>query len=320
MNRALSTMLFATILVACQPGDKPGSEYMPDMAHGPAYKAFAPNLVTRNGITMQRPVAGTIARGRQPFHYEKGDAEAMRAGRELTNPFHPTPQILEKGKVLYQTYCLVCHGEEGKGDGPIASKIPPPPSYKSDRLLAYPPGRIFHVITRGANKMPSYAAQLSPEDRWLIITYVRAQLQGLPEAPPGTGMGSELGTDTGAAPAPGAAPTPGAPSAPGSTPAPAPGAAPPPASGGAPAPGATPAPASGAKPASGSTPAPGAAPASGSAPTPAPGAAPASGSTSPPASSPPSGSTPAPKPASGSTSPPAAGSTPAPASGSGDRP
>jgi mono/diheme cytochrome c family protein len=38
----------------------------------------------------------------------------------------------------------------------------------------------------GSNKMPSYAAQLSPEDRWLIITYIRAELQELQEAAPGT--------------------------------------------------------------------------------------------------------------------------------------
>jgi len=178
--------LIAVCIAACQPGDQPGAEYMPDMARGPAYKAFAPNQATRNGITLQRPVPGTIARGYHPFHYTRGDAEGERAGRELTNPFHPTSQVLEKGKALYETYCLVCHGEQGKGDGPIATKIPPPPSYKSERLMGFLPGRIFHVVTLGSNKMPSYAAQLSPDDRWLIITYVRDALQGMPEAAPGS--------------------------------------------------------------------------------------------------------------------------------------
>jgi mono/diheme cytochrome c family protein len=179
--------VLASGVAACQPGDQPGSEYIEDMARGPAYKAFAPNQATRNGITLQHPVAGTIARGYHPFHYGKGDAEAARAGRELTNPFHQDdPVALEKGKFLFETYCLVCHGAEGKGDGPIASKIPPPTSYKSERVMGFLPGRIFHVITLGSNKMPSYAAQLSPEDRWLIITYIREKLQQLVEPPPGT--------------------------------------------------------------------------------------------------------------------------------------
>jgi len=190
MTRTISPIRFAAILSllsllgACQPGDQPGPEYMPDMARGPAYKAFAPNQATRNGITLQRPVAGTIKRGARPFHYGKGDTEAVRAGIELANPLGATAPVLAKGKALYEIYCLVCHGAEGKGDGPIAAKIPPPPSYRSERLLGYPPGRIFHVITMGANKMPSYAAQLAPEERWLVITYLRSQLQGLPEAAP----------------------------------------------------------------------------------------------------------------------------------------
>jgi len=231
MTRAIPAILFAPILslvLACEPGDQPGPEYMPDMARGPAYKAFAPNQATRNGITLQRPVVGTIKRGYQPFHYGKGDAEAIRAGAELTNPFHATAPVLAKGKALFEIYCLVCHGAEGKGDGPISTKIPTPPSYKSDRLLGYPPGRIFHVITMGANKMPSYAAQLAPEERWQVITYVRSQLQGLPEASPGSPPAP-------AAPAPDAPPAPATPGA-GATPTPAPPA--PPASG-------SPAPASG---------------------------------------------------------------------------
>jgi mono/diheme cytochrome c family protein len=131
-------------------------------------------------------VPGTIARGYHPFHYGKGDAEGERAGRELTDPYHPDELTLAKGKMLYEIYCLVCHGEKGKGDGPIATKIPPPASYKSDRVMGFLPGRLYQVITMGSNKMPSYAAQLPPDDRWLIITYIRAELQELQEAAPGT--------------------------------------------------------------------------------------------------------------------------------------
>jgi len=160
-------------------GNTKSLEYFPDMARGPAYKAYAPNPVTRDGLTLQRPVAGTIARGYQPFHYGAGEPEAVRAGHELTNPYRPTPQVLEDGKFLYQTYCLVCHGAAGKGDGPIASKIPPPPSYKSARVLAFPPGRIFHVVTMGSGKMQSYATQLAADERWKVVTYVTTVLQAL---------------------------------------------------------------------------------------------------------------------------------------------
>jgi mono/diheme cytochrome c family protein len=156
---------------------------MPDMVRGPAYKAFAPNPATRDGLTLQRPVAGTIPRGYMPFHYKAGEEEAARAGRELHSPYASTPETLEKGKALFEIYCVICHGERGLGDGPIASKIPAPPSYLSTRVMAFPPGRIFHVITLGAGKMPSYAVQLNADDRWKIVTYVRSTLQGRAEVP-----------------------------------------------------------------------------------------------------------------------------------------
>lgn len=178
---AMSVALMILLVVAgCgASGNSRAYEYMPDMARGPAYKAFAPNPVTHDGLTLQRPVSGTIPRGYQPFHFGPGDQEAERAGRELQDPYHATPRTLEEGKALYNTYCIVCHGEQGKGDGPISSKIPPPPSYVSDRLMKFQPGRIFHVVTMGAGKMPSYAAQLSADERWKIVTYVHASLQGL---------------------------------------------------------------------------------------------------------------------------------------------
>ncbi len=143
-------------------GEDRALEYMPDMARGPAYKAFAPNAATRDGLTLQRPVAGTIARGHELFHYGSGEEEAMRAGRELSNPLALTTAPCRKGKAAVQTYCVVCHGPAGKGDGPSPERSRQPPAYTSGRVAAFPPGRIFHVVTMGSGKMPSYAAPLAP--------------------------------------------------------------------------------------------------------------------------------------------------------------
>jgi mono/diheme cytochrome c family protein len=179
------TVVVATaVLVGCgATSNRRAYEYMPDMYRDAAYKAFAPNPVTRDGLTLQRPVAGTIPRGYFPFHYGAGEQEAERAGRELHDPYQSTQRTLEEGSALFTTYCLVCHGAQGKGDGPISGKIPPPPSYLSDRLMQFPAGRFFHVITMGSGKMPSYASQLSADERWKIITYVQTSLQGRREQP-----------------------------------------------------------------------------------------------------------------------------------------
>ena len=60
---ATCAIVAASALAACQPGDEPGAEYIEDMARGPGYKAFAPNQAFHNGITLQRPVPSTNARG-----------------------------------------------------------------------------------------------------------------------------------------------------------------------------------------------------------------------------------------------------------------
>jgi len=165
-------------LGGCDMREARAREYMPDMARGPSYKAFAPNPATADGLTLRPPVAGTIARGRLPFHYGAGEPEAERAGRELTNPLPLTARTLAEGQSLFLTYCAVCHGDSGRANGPLAGKIPPPPGYSTERVMAFAPGRMFHVITAGSKRMPSYAGQLSAGERWKVVTYVQTVLQG----------------------------------------------------------------------------------------------------------------------------------------------
>src|SRR3954468_12423564 len=97
--RWLLAPLATVAIVGCgASGNERAREYMPDMARGPAYKAFAPNPATSDGLTLRAAVAGTIARGYHPFHYGTGEPEAVRAGRELTNPLSPTPRTLGEGQ------------------------------------------------------------------------------------------------------------------------------------------------------------------------------------------------------------------------------
>ena len=150
-----------------------GYEYMPDMTASVPYDTFARNPVLKTGMTQRLPVPGTIPRGFLPIHYANTAEDAERAGRELSFPQPPTAAAVEQGKRSYETFCAVCHGPAGDGDGPLVPLIPNPPAYSSERVRPMPPGRLFHVITFGSGRMPAYASQIAAADRWPIVAYVQ---------------------------------------------------------------------------------------------------------------------------------------------------
>ena len=134
-----------------------------------------------NGRTMQMPVAGTIARGDMPYLFA-GDPEGAAAG--LVNPVPVTAENLATGQHRYRVFCQPCHGPRAEGNMSLTAKFPRPPSLHSTKVREWPDGRVFHVLTEGQNSMPSYAAQISKEDRWRVVHYVRA-LQRSRNAPDG---------------------------------------------------------------------------------------------------------------------------------------
>jgi len=154
---------------------RPNFEFLPQMAHSPRYNAFAPNPNFADGTTLQRPEPGTIARGSMPLHYTATPQDALRAGEELKSPLDlSNVRARERGAFVFSNFCAVCHGAGGAGNGPVAQRgYPPPPSLLADHALKMKDGQVFHVLTYGQNNMPSYASQLSREDRWNVILYVR---------------------------------------------------------------------------------------------------------------------------------------------------
>jgi mono/diheme cytochrome c family protein len=166
MSKSLLAIAAATALTvgltACK-HESPNTIYMPDMVYTPALKA---QMVG----TMRMPVQGTVPRDFEPYH----ETDVLQAGRDLKNPLTPTATVLRRGQSVYNTYCIVCHGPHGMGDGTIVPKFPRPPSLQSDKVRGYADGSIYHVISMGQNLMPSYASQIAPGDRWATILYVRA--------------------------------------------------------------------------------------------------------------------------------------------------
>lgn len=174
-------LLIVLVALACltlameRDSSKPNFEIMPDMAHSVPYDSFAPNPNFYDGKTLQPPIPGTIARGEQPLYYNATPEDAIRAGEELHNPCSATDEAaLARGAKVFAVYCAPCHGGAGRGDGLVAQRgFPPPPSFHADRALTMKDGQMFHVVTYGFGNMPSYAAQVSREDRWKAILHIR---------------------------------------------------------------------------------------------------------------------------------------------------
>lgn len=97
------------------------------------------------------------------------------AGRPATAPVAPSAESLQRGQVLYGYNCQVCHGPGGQGDGPLSGYFTPKPfDLTSDTVQKLPDDEIFMVITQGRDPMPSLAENLSPEERWDMVNYVRS--------------------------------------------------------------------------------------------------------------------------------------------------
>ena len=164
---------------------KPNFEFLPQMAHSPRYNAFAPNPNFADGSTLQRPGPGTIPRGYALLHYAATQQDALRAGEELKSPVGPDNLwARQRGEFVFANFCAVCHGAGGGGNGPVPQRgYPAPPSLLMEHAIKMKDGQMFHVLTYGQNNMPSYASQLSREDRWNLILYVRAMQEAATPTP-----------------------------------------------------------------------------------------------------------------------------------------
>jgi mono/diheme cytochrome c family protein len=160
-----------------------------DMHDQPKYKGYRASGFYDDLRSARPPIEGTVARG------HLNDAEGLFTGIEdgallQQLPFPLEPDLLARGRERYDTFCSPCHDRTGGGGGIVVLRgYKRPRSFHTDEVRRMPVGHYFQVVSNGFGVMPSYAAQISPRDRWVIAAYIRvlqlsqnAVLGDVPEA------------------------------------------------------------------------------------------------------------------------------------------
>jgi mono/diheme cytochrome c family protein len=140
-----------------------------DMANEPRENPLSPSSFFKDDRSARPLIDNTVMRGTialDPLFIPK-DSNAF--------PLPLTQELLARGQDRYNIFCSPCHGLQGDGNGMVAMRgMKHPPTYHQDRLRNVPVGYLFDVITNGFGAMNDYSMQLTPRDRWAVVSYVRA--------------------------------------------------------------------------------------------------------------------------------------------------
>jgi len=123
---------------------------------------------------MRQPPEGTVPRERQTLRPEITTGKDRNGQVVSTIPIAVTRELMLEGRGKFEIYCAVCHGLAGDGVSLVASQMslrPPPNLHK---LRNPGSGHVFQVMTEGFGLMPSYAAELTPHERWAVAAYLKA--------------------------------------------------------------------------------------------------------------------------------------------------
>jgi mono/diheme cytochrome c family protein len=150
----------------------------------PRAMRYKESVFYADGLSMRAPPEGTVPRERITLNARlttgrEADGPIQTNGEPLpmyvtTVPIPVTNKLLEVGRKRYDITCGTCHGPLGDGDSIVARQMAlrPPPSLH--RYTEKPAGYIYEVATKGFGMMASYAAELTVEERWAIVAYIRA--------------------------------------------------------------------------------------------------------------------------------------------------
>lgn len=112
---------------------------------------------------------------------------SQTASADVQNPIPMSAASVIAGEKTFQANCVVCHGASGRGDGPMAQTLNPPPAdLTASHVDAHTDGDMFGWIENGypGSAMPGFSDQLSETEIWQLVNYVRSLRHPVPESAP----------------------------------------------------------------------------------------------------------------------------------------
>jgi mono/diheme cytochrome c family protein len=94
------------------------------------------------------------------------------------NPVRADEVSLQRGGILFNLNCAVCHGADGQGNGPVTKfwgeTARRPANLMAERVTLFPDDVLYTFVSQGIGAMPPLRENLSERQRWDVINYVRS--------------------------------------------------------------------------------------------------------------------------------------------------
>ncbi len=159
-----------------------------NMDNQPKFVDQQENILFRDTRSMRPPVPGTVSRSQMvgDTHLNLGTVDGAFA-TIFPSQVSVDADLLKRGQICFEIYCLPCHGVQGYGDGPVHKRAMvllntgtngttwvQPKSLHEEAIGDYSLGQIFWIISNGVRNMAGYKSQIRVEDRWAIVAWVEA--------------------------------------------------------------------------------------------------------------------------------------------------
>lgn len=130
---------------------------------------------------MLPPPEGSIPRsGKERTYGLEGIELAERLATTQVNPIAADDSSIARGERKFGRTCVPCHGRSLAGDGPVAAAFMPPPDLLGEATRARRDGYLYSYIRYGGAVMPAYGAQVTAEEAWHVVNYLRSMQKTSP--------------------------------------------------------------------------------------------------------------------------------------------